>query len=193
MRRAVAYAGVAALLLTFVIAAADRIFSLTPGLDARYSQGDRPAPAVARIDTPPLSVAVAAAPVGGGFTVTWAGQLWVPRTGRYTFAINADAGTSLFVDGHALFDNVRLPAVQFASSEAALASGAHAIFISYATNGRSPRVDLMWAADGAPLAGIPASALQPRRVSRLRLQLARSIDPARAALGGSGRSNSLRY
>jgi hypothetical protein len=191
MKRAVAYAGVVAAFLTLVLGLARRINSFEPGLLAQYSDDSDPASSaprrsILRVDGPSLSEGLAHTwtdPPPAAFGVTWTGQLTVLATDTYTLAINADAGTSLFIDGRAVFDNVRHPEDQFASAQAPLARGGHAIFIAYAHRDGPPRFELLWGRGGGPLSAIPAWLLRPRRASELRVRGSALLEAAPAALG----------
>ena len=105
------------------------------------------------------------------------------RDGTYTFAINADAGSGAFIDGRAIFDNVRYRNDQFASGSIHLTRGAHAVFLVYAHDGGAPRFDFLWAPDHEPLESVPAWALRPRKVGTLRLMLSILLRASPVALG----------
>lgn len=188
MRRAVAYAAAVAVVLTAAFLLARRFDTLTPGLAAAYSTD---APTAARppadsVDTPPLSSAMASHWRGSlpdAFSVTWTGQIWISSAGRYTLAVSADSGTSLFLDGQALFDNVRDPGAQYGAAARDLSIGAHTIFLTYAHRGGEARVDVLWARDGGPLTEVPLAALQPRRAGSLHVRYAQVMAAAPVYLG----------
>ena len=189
MRRAVTYAGVAAALLTAGFLIGRRMNTLTPGLTGVYaaeqSSGSSPTPNTT-VDAPPFSGAIASHWNGSlpdSFSATWTGQIWIPREGFYTFAVNADRGASLFVDGQTIFDNVRHPEDQYASNSVNLTAGAHAMFMTYVHRGGDARLDLLWGRSGQVLASVPASALQPRRAGAIGVRVGRILANAPVALG----------
>ena len=197
MKRAVAYAGVAAAMLTLLAGLARRVDGLEPGLAAQYADDSHLDPGrgvdgaalrrtLTRIDAPPFSTALAntwQSPSPTAFSVTWTGQLSVFEAGTYSLAVNADAGTSLFVDGRTIFDNVQHPDDQFSFGEAALSRGSHTVFISYANRGDAPRLELLWRRNAAPYAAIPGQLLRPRRAGELRVRWASLLEDAPVAFG----------
>ncbi|HEX4348320.1 MAG TPA: PA14 domain-containing protein [Vicinamibacterales bacterium] len=189
MTRAVAYAGVLAVFLSAGFLAARHLNTLTPGLAADYASTGTSAPLTppgGTIDLPPLSTAIASRWHGAppdSFNVTWTGQIWISRPGHYTFAVNADRGASLFVDGQAIFDNLRHPEDQYSSNAVDLTAGAHAVFIAYSHAGGAARFDLLWAPPGEALSAVPASALQPRRAGTVSVHVAQVLATAPIVLG----------
>ena len=190
MRIAIAYAIAAVIAATVALSAARRLDSLPPGLTAEYSSssagaGTGRAP-FTRIEAPPSTTGLVEAWGGsppGVFGATWVGSIAIVRGGTYTFAINADAGSAAFIDGRAIFDNVRYRNDQFASGSIDLARGAHTVFLSYAHDGGAPRLDFLWAQDHGPLESVPAWALRPRKVGTLRLMLSIVLGAAPVVLG----------
>jgi len=157
--------------LVALLAAGDRLDPIREGLSGTYyanaSWSDPPA-AVIR-DPQPSTARLTAAWHGAPpprFSATWTGWLFVSREGSYTLATVSDGGSWVYVDGEALVDNGAPGArPRGASGSLALTRGVHAIYVRYAREDGSPRLDLLWARAGEPLAPIPARSLTPRRPS----------------------------
>ena len=97
------------------------------------------------------------------FGLRFTGTLEVPASGDYTFTLNSDDGSRLYIDGSLVVDNDGRHAVQEASGTVSLSEGDHAITVDYfeATGGEI--LGVMWASDTISKGPIPSEYLSPTR------------------------------
>src|SRR5205823_5227443 len=92
---------------------------------------------------------------------TWAGSLFLPRGGAYTFATASDDGSWLCVDGRLVVDNGGGHATTLKQATLQLDRGVHSLFVKYFQEGGGFQFDLLWAHGDAALAPIPDWAVDP--------------------------------
>ncbi|MBI3819079.1 MAG: alpha-L-fucosidase [Planctomycetes bacterium] len=87
------------------------------------------------------------------------GWLAVPADEMYQFALGADDGAILTIDGHVVVNNDGLHPMAIATGAAPLAAGAHRIEVSWFNGGGDFGLDLKWAQTGQPLTPVSKAAL----------------------------------
>ena len=65
------------------------------------------------------------------FYVRWTGSIRVPADGKYTFFLESDDGSRLFVDGKQLVDNGGAHGMEEVAGELQLTAGEHALKIEF--------------------------------------------------------------
>jgi hypothetical protein len=65
------------------------------------------------------------------FALRFRGQIFINTTGRYDFALNADDGAQLFIDGLLVVDNDGIHPTQYRRGNMTLTRGLHAVEIRY--------------------------------------------------------------
>ena len=147
---------------------------LKPGLLAEYYDlseelSDFPVvaagtkPAVSRVDAT-INIedsedAIPGTTLSEHFYVRWTGVVRVPKDGTYTFAINSDDGSRVFIDDKEVIDNGGVHAMEEKSGEVTLKSGDHKIKVEFFENEGGAGCILMWSAAGVEQAVVPATAL----------------------------------
>jgi len=85
-------------------------------------------------DTPPLpqpEQGLRGWPLAGACAAVFAGVLKVPENGAYTFFLESDDGSRLYLDGELLVDNDGKHGMREASAKAELSAGCHRIWLEY--------------------------------------------------------------
>jgi len=67
----------------------------------------------------------------GSFSVRWSGRLTIPRDGSYAFAVRADDGVRLYVDGALLIDEWHLTRGDTYTASRTLTAGQHGVVVEY--------------------------------------------------------------
>ena len=165
------------LLAAFVVAFADPVFAvdkLEPGLMGEYfdlgsSLEDFPVtpadqkPVVKRVDRTIDFESTLEGFHGTAlvdfFFIRWTGRIRIPRDGNYTFILESDDGSRLFVDGKQIIDHNGLHAMEEMSGEIELKSGDHDIKIEFFENDVDAGCRFLWRPPGAPKEIVPAAAL----------------------------------
>jgi hypothetical protein len=93
------------------------------------------------------------------FYVRWTGLLRIPKAGQYTFFLESDDGSRLFVDGKQVVDNGGTHAMTEVSSETELKEGDHEIKIEFFEAEVDAGCIFSWRGPGLEKAVVPASAL----------------------------------
>jgi hypothetical protein len=147
---------VLALTLT-ACAAAEK--TLQPGLTGRYYQmtnelQDFPAipagkkPDVERVDKQINFAATLEAFPGtklvDNFYVVWTGKIRIPADGAYTFFLESDDGSRLFIDGAQVVDNNGPHEMQETPGKVELKAGDHAIKVEFFDAGEDAGCILSW-------------------------------------------------
>lgn len=101
------------------------------------------------------------------FCVRWTGVIRVPTDGEYTFYLNSDDGSTLWIDGKQTVDNGGLHALEEKSGRLALKAGDHEIRIEFFENDDKAAIIASWETPGRAKEVIPASALFHRRDAQL--------------------------
>jgi hypothetical protein len=141
-----------------LLLAADRINPLPDGLTGRYFRTAAGPPVHTRVDPVPSTDSVLQAWADNPpetFVVTWNGTILIPRTGVYTFSIDADHTGALAVDGRPVAESV------------SLARGIHPLFVQYSHEGGAVRFQLLSAERGEPLEPVPSWRLHPHKANGL--------------------------
>ncbi len=83
-----------------------------------------------------------------GFAMRFTGSLLVPRAGKYTFFLNSDDGSRLYLNGEQVIDHDGLHGPGDKSVELDLQAGAQAIEVTYFDNGGGDALSLSWTGPG---------------------------------------------
>ena len=148
--------------------------SLQPGLMAEYFQLaeapddfppaiDLQQPSIRRID-PQIKFALSTGPFGQtelriNFYSRWTGKLRIAKPGKYTFFLNSDDGSRLFIDGRQIVDNGGLHGPLEKSGEIELNSGDHDLKIEFFQRDGYAACQLSWSAEGMPQQIVPVEVL----------------------------------
>jgi hypothetical protein len=159
------------LLIAGPVFAADQ---LEPGLTGEYFQmegtledfptisGDRK-PTLQRVDKDINFASTLEAFPGtklvDNFYVRWTGVLKVPKDGSYTFYLNSDDGSRLFVDGKQVVDNGGTHDMSEKSGDVELKAGDHDIKAEFFDAEEDAGCILSWETAGMKKAVVPASVL----------------------------------
>lgn len=159
-------------LTAFVTAAADD--TLQPGLVGRYYQtegslGDFPTlpagkkPDVERVDKQINFASTLEAFPGtkllDNFYATWTGVLRIPKDGAYTFYLDSDDGSRLFIDGKQIVDNGGSHAMEEVSGKADLKAGDHEIKVEFFDEEEDAGCILSWETASKAKEVVPAAVL----------------------------------
>ncbi|MBI1375729.1 MAG: c-type cytochrome [Phycisphaera sp.] len=93
------------------------------------------------------------------FTLVFTGSVHTPKAGKYTFFINSDDGSRLYLDGKELINNDGLHGMVERGGDTQLAPGAHAITVVYFDNGGGDGLVVSWQGPGFGKQEIPAGAI----------------------------------
>ena len=93
------------------------------------------------------------------FYVSWAGVIRIPKDGAYTFHLESDDGSRLFIDGKQVVDNGSTHDMIEASGRAELKAGDHEIKVEFFDAEEDAGCILSWQTGGQAKAVVPASVL----------------------------------
>ena len=93
------------------------------------------------------------------FYIRWTGKLNVPKDGNYTFFLESDDGSRLFLDGKQVIDNGGLHAMEEKSGEAQLKAGDHQLKVEFFENEVDAGCKLSWQPPGKEKEIVPKAAL----------------------------------
>ena len=95
------------------------------------------------------------------FAIRWTGKIKIPKDGKYTFFLESDDGSRLFIDGKQVVDNGGLHEMQVDSGNVELKAGVHEIKVDYYENENDGGAGcvLSWKAEGLPKEVVPEKAL----------------------------------
>ncbi len=163
-------------LVVVALAAARALDPLPEGLTATHFSDTNwtSAPVRSQLDNRPSTDGLFAAWRGSPpdrFSATWRGSLIVLRGGSYTFAVESDDGSWLYVDGQLLVDNGGQHETRRMTGNKHLDSGVHSLFIKYFQDGGGLSFDLLWGPEANALKPIPSWALAPRAAEFYRFLL----------------------
>jgi hypothetical protein len=68
------------------------------------------------------------------FAIRWTGKIKIPKDGKYTFFLESDDGSRLFIDGKQVVENGGLHEMQENSGNVELKAGDHEIKVDYYEN-----------------------------------------------------------
>lgn len=95
------------------------------------------------------------------FGVYWSGQIKIPTAGEYTFYLNSDDGSHLYIDGKSVVDNDGLHGMEEKSGSIELTEGFHDVELWYFEKGRGAGIIFSWESPSFAKEVVPASALSP--------------------------------
>jgi len=93
------------------------------------------------------------------FYVRWTGKIRIPKDGIYTFTLESDDGSRLFIDGKQIIDHNGLHAMEEKDGDAELKAGDHTLKIEFFENDVDAGCILKWRPPGASKEIVPATAL----------------------------------
>jgi RNase P/RNase MRP subunit p29 len=96
------------------------------------------------------------------FYVRWTGKIHVPKDGKYTFFLESDDGSRLYIDGKQIIDHNGLHAMEEKEGEAELKEGKHSIKIEFFENDVDAGCKFFWQPPGATKEIVPARVLSPQ-------------------------------
>ncbi len=100
-----------------------------------------------------------AGPQKNSMALRFHGLLIVPRNGEYSFWIDSDDGSQLFVDDKLVVDNDGAHATAERGGKARLTAGDHTILVTYFDQAGEKELKVFWAGPGFPRQEIPGAAL----------------------------------
>lgn len=119
-------------------------------------------PAVRRIDKrinfDATGEAFAETALADHFYVRWTGVLRVPKEGKYTFYLESDDGSRLWIGGKQVIENGGLHPMEEKSGEIELKAGDHELKVDLFENEGEVGCKLSWEGQNLPKAAIPAEA-----------------------------------
>jgi hypothetical protein len=87
------------------------------------------------------------------------GYVLIPGTGTYTFYLNSDDGSKLWIDGALLINNDGLHSMREYSAAVAMSAGYHSIRVEFFENAGSAGLILSWSGPGIAKQVVPAANL----------------------------------
>jgi len=93
------------------------------------------------------------------FYIRWTGKLRTPKDGNYTFFLESDDGSRLFIDGKQVVDNGGLHAMEEKSGEVELKAGEHELKVEFFENEVDAGCKFSWQSPGKEKEIVPAMAL----------------------------------
>jgi hypothetical protein len=95
------------------------------------------------------------------FAIRWTGKIRIPKDGKYTFFLESDDGSRLFIDGKQVVDNGGLHEMQVDSGSVELKAGDHDLKVDYFENENDGGAGcvLSWKTDGLPKEVVPEKVL----------------------------------
>jgi 4-amino-4-deoxy-L-arabinose transferase-like glycosyltransferase len=145
----------------------DALVTLTPelgrGLLGRYFRGERweGQPLFSRVDPLILFAWREQEPISGPFSVSWLGELTVPRDGSYGFQVDSDDGAQLWIDDRHVGAGLTPDKANFFEARVQLAAGRKRIRLDYFQRGGAKSVQLRWSPPNGPSGVIPSEVLTP--------------------------------
>ncbi len=102
-------------------------------------------------------------PLPAPFSVEWQGSIWIDKPGDYDFALIADDGALLEIDGHLVVDASKV-LLQKITGTIHLTPGPHAIRVRYFNIILGGSVRLFWTPPGGSEQIVPSDVLRPSAV-----------------------------
>jgi PA14 domain-containing protein len=100
-------------------------------------------------------------PLPPPFSIDWTGQITIEQTGRYEFALIADDGALLEIDGRVVVDVSHGAILQKKTGSVELSSGTHSIRVHYFNALFGGLIKLWWTPPGRPEEIVPREVLVP--------------------------------
>jgi hypothetical protein len=93
------------------------------------------------------------------FSFAYEGYINIPKTGQYTFYVESNDGSRMFIDNYLLINNDGIHAVIEESKPIKLKAGLHAIQLNYFQEGGTNHLKVSWEGPGISKQEIPANVL----------------------------------
>ena len=93
------------------------------------------------------------------FYIRWNGTITVPKDGNYTFTLESDDGSRLFIDGKQIIDHNGLHSMEEKSGDVELKAGDHVIKVEFFENDVDAGCKLSWRPPGGNKEIVPARVL----------------------------------
>jgi len=91
------------------------------------------------------------------FGVRCGTRIVIPQTGNYTFTLESEDGSKLFIDGAEIIDNDGVHSYQARSGTVVLNAGNHKLHLKSFVGSNGKGLTLSWSFNGGPTTVIPAS------------------------------------
>ncbi|MCW5554051.1 MAG: response regulator [Verrucomicrobiae bacterium] len=98
-------------------------------------------------------------PFGSGCFIRWTGRIRITEPGTYTFYLESDDGSRLFINGREVVNNGGVHAMVEKSGEISLTAGDHEIRLEYFDQGGEAGCRLSWSSPAMPKEIVPARVL----------------------------------
>ncbi len=98
-------------------------------------------------------------PLGSGCFIRWTGRLRISEPGTYTFYLESDDGSRLFINGREVVNNGGVHGMVEKSGEISLTVGEHEIRLDYFDQGGEAGCRLSWSSPAMPKEIVPARVL----------------------------------
>ena len=95
------------------------------------------------------------------FFILWTGKIQTPKAGKYTFFLESDDGSRLFIDGKQLIDNGGRHHMTEKEAAIELSAGPHVIKIEYFENEVHAGCKFSWQPPDGAKEIVPAKVLSP--------------------------------
>ncbi|MBI3416161.1 MAG: hypothetical protein HY043_12760 [Verrucomicrobia bacterium] len=93
------------------------------------------------------------------FYVRWTGLLRIQKAGRYTFFLESDDGSRLFLDGKQVVNNGGIHSLEEKSGDVELTVGDHPLIIDFFHRRGDAGCKFSWSSDGRPKENVPAEVM----------------------------------
>jgi hypothetical protein len=93
------------------------------------------------------------------FYVVWTGVIRIPKDGKYTFFLESDDGSRLFIDGKKVVDNGGTHEMMEESGKVELKAGDHEIKVEFFDQEEDAGCILSWQTEGKAKEVVPAAVL----------------------------------
>jgi len=93
------------------------------------------------------------------FYIRWTGTIRIPAEGKYTFFLESDDGSRLFIDGKQVLDNGGAHAMEEVAGDRQLTAGDHALMIEFFEKDIDAGCKFSWKSDKIEKQIVPASVL----------------------------------
>ncbi|MCH2365595.1 MAG: PA14 domain-containing protein [Planctomycetes bacterium] len=108
---------------------------------------------------PEISLKVPQRKANDAFALRFTGNIQIPRSGNYTFSINSDDGSRLYIDGKEVINNDGSHGMREKSKKLRLSAGSHPFIVTYYDGGGSDGLVVSWSGPGFKKKRIAASRL----------------------------------
>jgi len=96
------------------------------------------------------------------FFIRWTGKIHIPKDGKYTFFLESDDGSRLYIGGKQIIDHNGLHAMEEKEGETDLKAGKHSIKIEFFENDVDAGCKFYWQPPGATKEIVPTRVLSPQ-------------------------------